>query len=112
MTEENKTVFVVFAKLDYSHTNVGPVGSTGTTSTILGIAATTEVADMMVTMDHLKTLADEGLNPLKHPLHLSEEGDGVLTLEGGSDSEGYWSNTITWTIQEVPLDELLDNFEI
>ena len=113
MAEENKTVYIVFAKLEYGH--AGPeegTGGAGETSAIVGIASNNKIAHQLVSIDHLETLADEGLSPLKYPLDINEIGDATVTIKGGSILEGTWTNTVTWTVQEIPLDTLIEDFEL
>lgn len=118
MTNEAQLVYPVLAELQYAHSHVDGSGDSGKTSTIVGIATSLENAHRMISADHLETLLNEGLNPVKNPLLVVDVERGGIPIKGsaltitGSDESGTWVNTITWTIAVAALDELLENFEL
>jgi hypothetical protein len=118
MTEKNTSVSVVFAKLDYSH-STKDTGNVGTTTTILGIASSPEVAHQMIVVDHLNTVQEEGLNVLKHPLKPvfvvdtnDNMVDGYSVTISGQDGDTHWVNTISWYAVKIETDTLLEHFEL
>jgi len=112
--------FLVFAQLDYSHS--GPEqgeGGCGRTSVLLGVADDKAIATQMIVLDHLDTLNDEDLDPLKYPLrHNSiETKQGptatlAVTISGKDEVGTSWTNELNWYVVEISTNSLLEHFEL
>lgn len=107
----DQTVSVVFLKLEYGESGYNEEGisqgSEGTVNSIVGIATSEVEVALLIASSHFQTLEDSGFNPVKYPWTVNEDGTYSVTIDG-SRERNLFSNTLTWSVEEMPVNQIVD----